>query len=66
MYIYRHVPRKFNIAPENVASQKESRLPTMNLSGAMYHYGWSTDPAPLTYPPQKYGFNEALLGETND
>ena len=27
-------------------------------------HGWSTYP-PLTYPPQKYGLNKALLRETN-
>ena len=33
------------------------------VSGILNH-GWSTYP-PLTYPPQKYGLNKALLRETN-
>ena len=33
-------------------------------SSWLMNHGWSTKP-PLTYPPQKEGFNKALLRETN-
>ena len=38
------------------------KFPLVGFVG--WFHGYSTNP-PLTYPPQKYGFNKALLRETN-